>query len=297
MREEEKKRTSQKSNFQRMISKRWALPAIYILCAAIVLSAVIWYQNTGSESSNPGNQKSAELGKNEKQPAVEANRGLENFSMPVKDQDNAVVKKDFYDANGSKEEQEAAMVYYNNTFEQNKGMDIAMKDGKGFNVIASLSGEVTRVDEDSVLGNVIEIEHSKGIVTRYTSVKDMNVAVGDKVSKGQAIAKAGQSLLNEEAGTHVHFEIRKDNMAVNPKSYFEKSLADLQEASIAPVKTEQVDEDKADTEKSVQDESTIEEDKSESKEDSSEKAEDKEQGTDTSSDEEQNSTETPTKNN
>ncbi|PLT31720.1 M23 family metallopeptidase [Peribacillus deserti] len=280
MREEEKKRTSQNSKIQRIIKKRWALPAIYILVAAIVLSAALWYQNAGSNSANPDDKKSAELGKNEKQPAVEANRSLENFSMPVKDQDNSVVKKDFYDEKASEEEKEAALVFYNNTYQQNKGMDIAMKNGKDFNVIASLSGKVTRVDEDSVLGNVVEIEHSKGIVTRYSSVQDIKVAVGDEVSKGQAIAKAGQSLLDEEAGTHVHFEIRKDDVAVNPKSFFEKSLADLQETNVAPDESEKVtEEDQSDAEgtkeENVSEGDTTEESQSKKTEDQGTPAEEK----------------------
>ncbi len=95
-----------------------------------------------------------------------------------------------------------------------------------------MSGTVTKVQEDSLLGNTIEIEHSKGIVTRYQSVKDFEVAVGDVVDQGQAIAKAGKSLFNEDAGVHVHFEIRKDNVAVNPINYFNKSLATLQEAKL-----------------------------------------------------------------
>lgn len=95
-----------------------------------------------------------------------------------------------------------------------------------------MSGTVTKGPGRFLLGNTIEIEHSKGIVTRYQSVKDFEVAVGDVVEQGQAIAKAGKSLFNEEAGVHVHFEIRKADVAVNPLEYFNKSLATLQEAQL-----------------------------------------------------------------
>jgi hypothetical protein len=57
----------------------------------------------------------------------------------------------------------------------------------------------------------------------------MNVKVGDQVEQGDALAKAGESLFNEEAGVHVHFEIRKDGMPVNPLDYFNKPLSSLQE--------------------------------------------------------------------
>jgi stage II sporulation protein Q len=104
-----------------------------------------------------------------------------------------------------------------------------MKDGETFDVLAALSGTVTKVEEDALLGNVIEVEHDKGIVTQYQSVTEMNVEVGDQVDQGAALAKAGESLFNEEAGVHVHFEIRKDGLPVNPLDYFNKPLSSLQE--------------------------------------------------------------------
>ncbi|WP_370876254.1 peptidoglycan DD-metalloendopeptidase family protein [Neobacillus ginsengisoli] len=228
MREEENKRSSQSSSVKRFFKKRWVFPAIYIASAAIILTGVLWYQSSSSSSDKYSYNTSDLAGKNN-QPAVEVNKALENFKMPVANADQAVVKMGFYDFKASPKDQEAALVFYNNTYQPNTGIDITSKDGKAFDVTASLSGTVTRVDQDSVLGNVIEIEHDKGVVTQYQSVKDMKIKVGDQVNQGQVIATAGQSLYNKDAGTHVHFEIRKDGVAVNPTNYFNKPLAALQE--------------------------------------------------------------------
>lgn len=226
MREEEKKQTSRKSTFQRILKKRWALPAIYIGSAAIILAAAMLVQNSFDESANPA--KPTETGKNFKEPAIEVNSKLENIKMPVTNAEETVIKKQFYDVNGTNEEQEAALVSYNNRYEPNKGIDIAMKDGKTFDVVASLSGIVENVKEDALLGNEITISHDNGVVTRYQSVTDIAVAVGDEVKQGQVLAKAGQSLLNQEAGTHVHFEIRKDNVALNPIDLIDKQLSSIE---------------------------------------------------------------------
>ncbi|MBE3571077.1 MAG: peptidoglycan DD-metalloendopeptidase family protein [Bacillales bacterium] len=236
MREEEKKRSSQDSSIKRFFRKRWVFPAIYIASAAIILTAVLWYQNAGNNADSDKflyNSKDIAGRKHNDPPAIEVNRSLENFVMPVKDPDSAVIQKQFYDYDGKAEEQEAALVFYNNEYHPNTGIDITMNNGETFDVIASLSGIVTKVEEDALLGNVIEIEHDKGIVTQYQSVKDMNVEVGDKVEQGQTLAKAGQSLFNQEAGVHVHFEIRKDNVAVNPLDYFDQPLSALQEEKSA----------------------------------------------------------------
>ena len=244
MREEEKNQSSRGSSFKRFFKKRWVFPALYIASAAIILTAVLWYQTASNNATDKYDYKSTDIaGKKYKQPSVEVNRALENFTMPVKNAEEAVIEKKFYDFSGKKADQEAALVVYGNTYAPNTGIDIKTKNGESFDVVAALSGTVTKVEEDSLLGNVIEIEHDKGVVTQYESVKDIAVKVGDKVDQGQTIAKAGQSTLNEKAGTHLHFEIRKDGVAVNPESYFNKPVSALAEVnksnSIPDAKKEQ----------------------------------------------------------
>jgi stage II sporulation protein Q len=232
MREEEKKHTSQKSSVQKFFKKRWVFPAVYLASAAIIITAILWYQASGNDVAEENQYGFDQPTDNEfDNPAMEVNRSLENFVMPLENPDTAVIEKQFYDVDASAEEQAAALVVYNNSYQPNQGIDISM-DGKEFDVQASMSGTVTKVLEDELLGNVIEIEHDKGIVTLYQSVKDFKVKEGDTVKQGQTIAKAGKSTLNKDAGIHVHFEIRKDDVAVNPLDYVNKSLATLQEASL-----------------------------------------------------------------
>jgi stage II sporulation protein Q len=291
MREEENKRSSQDSSFKRFFKKRWVFPAIYIASAAIILTGVLWYQSSANDVSDSDqfDYSAKDLADRKfNEPSLEVNRALENFAMPVLKPEEAVVQKQFYDFEGKKEEQEAALVFYNNTYHPNTGIDYSIKSGETFDVAAALSGTVTKVEEDSLLGNVIEIEHDKGIVTQYQSVKDMKIKVGDQVEQGQAIAKAGQSLFNEKAGVHVHFEIRKDNVAVNPLDYFNKPLSALQETKAAD-ETEASD-DKAEKEKAGQTEEDGSKEEEGAKEDES--ADDKK---DTTGDEEQSddTTESP----
>ncbi|WP_043930015.1 M23 family metallopeptidase [Bacillus sp. EB01] len=230
MREEEKKQSSQ--GVKRFFKKRWVLPTVYILSAAIILTGVLWYQNSG-DSADKYDYKSTDLAKKQvDEPSLEVNKSMETISMPVGNEEQTVVKKKFYDNAASEKEQEAALVVYNNTYVQNTGIDIAMKDGSAFDVLAALSGTVTRVEEDALLGNWIEVQHDTGIVTHYQSVKDIKVQVGDTVDKGDVLATAGQSLLNEKAGVHVHFEIRKDGVAVNPENFFDKTLSALQQEQV-----------------------------------------------------------------
>lgn len=274
MREEEKKRSSQDSNVKRFLKKRWAFPAIYLGSAAIILTAVLWYQNSATDTDKFGYNEATDLaGKKFEEPAVEVSRTMENFVMPVADPNKVEIQKQFYDNNGTPEQQEAALVFYDNSYHPNTGIDITMKDGEAFDVVAALSGTVTKVvDNDALLGNVIEIEHDKGIVTQYQSVSDIKVKVGDEVKQGQELATAGKSLVNEEAGIHVHFEIRKDNVAVNPIDFFQKPMSALKDVNVSDME----DSGKDDATSEVEDEGTTEK--------SSDKKAADEEGSDKSSD-------------
>lgn len=279
MREEEKKRSSQNSSFKRFLKKRWAFPAIYIASAAIILTAVLWFQNGGENAieSDDFNYEATDVpGKGDT--AIEVNRALENVKEPVKDADTVVIQTPFYDFNAKAEEQEAALVFYNNQYRPNRGIDYVTENGESFEVTAALSGTVTKVEEDTLLGNVIEVDHGDGIVTNYQSVTDIQVEVGTDVKQGDVLATAGESLINEEAGVHVHFEIRKDGKAVNPIDFYNKPLSALQEfnASEAAEGTEE--------------ESAPAEDEEGAEEDSGTETESEENGTDKES-EDSNSTE------
>lgn len=276
MREGEKKNTSQK--MKKMFKNRWVFPAVYLMSAAILISGIIWYQmaGPGKEQVNGPQEGAVDEGLFN-QPAEEVNSSVEQMALPLENEDKAVIKTKFYDEKASEKDQEAALVVYNNTYHPNTGIDYAAEGGKTFNVTAALSGKVTKVQKnDALLGNVIVIEHADGFVTNYQSVKDIQVAEGDQVSQGDVIAKAGKSLFNEKAGVHLHFEVRKDNVAINPLDCFDKTVAAIEE-SIKPAQAEESTDEAA-------------EESAEQTEESSEPAEDSaEQSEESSPEQEQNS--------
>jgi stage II sporulation protein Q len=232
MREEEKF-NSQKSKSQQFFKKRWVFPAIYLASAAIILTAVLWYQSNLSDTAKPmeidTNKQSEGTAYNQKQEAIPVTKTVENFSMPVVDVNSIEIQKHFYDDKASAEEQEAALVFYNNTYTGNTGIDIVSKNGESFDVVASLGGTVTKAMKDPLLGFVVELDHGNGITTMYSALENVKVEEGATVSQGELLATAGRSLYNSEAGIHAHFEIRKNGDAINPLDLLEKPLTSLQE--------------------------------------------------------------------
>jgi murein DD-endopeptidase MepM/ murein hydrolase activator NlpD len=95
------------------------------------------------------------------------------------------------------------------------GIDFA--GAPGSKVIAVGPGVVTFSGYKQGYGNVVEIRHPTGDVTRYGHNSRNLVQVGQTVQKGDPIAVIGST--GRSTGTHVHFEVVKDGKAVNPTKY------------------------------------------------------------------------------
>ncbi len=95
------------------------------------------------------------------------------------------------------------------------GVDIAGKKGDSIEVVGS--GVVTFSGARSGYGNLVEINHGNGYVTRYGHNQINLVKEGDKVNKGQAVALMGST--GRSTGPHVHFEVLRNGKVVNPIKY------------------------------------------------------------------------------
>lgn len=100
---------------------------------------------------------------------------------------------------------------------QHYGMDFAGRDGSG--VLAVAAGVVTEAKARFGYGNLVEINHGNGYVTRYGHNKSVSVKVGDRVRKGQRIASMGST--GRSTGPHVHFEVLLNGRVVNPIKYIQ----------------------------------------------------------------------------
>lgn len=143
----------------------------------------------------------------------------EEMILPVAENAQAKVKMGFYNDAGSDQSKEASLVKYENTYWPHSGVDFAREDGKSFDVVAVMDGKVTRVEENPIVGHLVEVKHDNGLVTVYQSLSDVKVKEGQTISKGDSIARAGESDFEKDAGVHLHFEIRKDGQPLNPEQY------------------------------------------------------------------------------
>ncbi|HEX7931258.1 MAG TPA: M23 family metallopeptidase, partial [Sphingomicrobium sp.] len=89
----------------------------------------------------------------------------------------------------------------------------------GTPILAAAPGRVSFVGQKSGYGNVVEVDHGQGILTRYAHLSGFTTAVGTQVAAGQQIAKMGST--GRSTGSHLHFEVRLNGVAVNPRRFLE----------------------------------------------------------------------------
>ena len=99
--------------------------------------------------------------------------------------------------------------------EKHEGWDIAARSGSP--VRATAGGEVVVEGREYGYGNMIEINHGYGVVTRYGHNSKHFVKVGDHVKRGQVISLVGNS--GRSTGPHLHYEVLLHGIPVSPKNY------------------------------------------------------------------------------
>lgn len=87
----------------------------------------------------------------------------------------------------------------------------------GTPIVAAGGGLVVYSDTYAGYGNMIEIDHGDGLISRYAHTSKMLVKVGDVVMKGQKIGEVGNT--GRSTGPHLHFEVRYHGSPQNPEHY------------------------------------------------------------------------------
>ncbi len=139
--------------------------------------------------------------------------------------ENITIGKNYYDYKAKEDEQKNSIIYHENTYLQNTGIDYIQNDV--FDVVSILDGEVIEVEDKELLGKSVTIRHNNEIISVYQSLSQTSVKKGDKVVAGQVIGKSGNCELNKDLGNHLHFELTVNGVLVDPENYLDKKLNEI----------------------------------------------------------------------
>ena len=105
---------------------------------------------------------------------------------------------------------------------RHNGLDLIAPAGEP--VYASADGTVRNIIRSRKgLGNVVEIDHGNGYVTRYAHLADIEVSKGRKLKKGARIGYVGVS--GNSFAPHLHYEIIRDTLVMDPVHHLFASVS------------------------------------------------------------------------
>ena len=110
------------------------------------------------------------------------------------------------------------------------GLDF--KGPTGAPIYAAAKGTISFVGRKSGYGNVVEIKHGNGMMTRYAHMSKFRARVGQAVAAGDVIGAIGST--GRSTGPHLHFEVRINDRAVNPRPLLETAPDVLKEVRRVP---------------------------------------------------------------
>lgn len=158
-------------------------------------------------------KKDKETDKEEKQ--------IESLKAPVKD--GVGIVRYFYNKDDETAKQEQSLILFEGTYRANQGIDYSNKN-EVFDVVASMSGTVTKKTNDPVLGWIVTISNADKLSTTYQSLSKVNVELNKTVKQGDVIGKSGENVYEADLKNHLHFILQKDDKLFNPEKYIGQPL-------------------------------------------------------------------------
>ena len=204
---------------KKLVLKPFVIPTLYTVFAVAVIVSLFLSIDVIDEEEQLTYVNGAIL--DEYVPVVNVE---ETIKQPFADS-NVTISKNYYDYQASEEEQTNSILYHENTYIQNTGINY--KSDNEFDVVSILSGEVIEVEEKELLGKSVTIRHDNELISVYQSLKDVTVNKGDKVTAGQVIGKSGSCDLIPDSQNNLHFELYVNGTIADPEIYYNKKLSDF----------------------------------------------------------------------
>lgn len=205
-------------------AKRLVIPTIYTISLLLIIGSIfLLVRGISNYLKEPVNYDHSVRNVFEDTIPVQTNKNL--IIKPYLSE-NVNIGKYFYDYEGEKASQEKALIYYENTYMQNSGVDYI--SNSEFDVVSILDGEVISVENDKILGNIVQIKHDKELISIYQGIDQVSVQKGDSVNQGQILGVSSTSKINPEYNSSLHFEVYYKGEIIDPENLYTLSIEDFQ---------------------------------------------------------------------
>ena len=210
--------------------KGYVLPAIYFVVLGVMIVSITFLSQSLLEKQKMNDEdynysKSVFEESENDSTNTEVDTTTEIKIVRPYTSDKVAVTKEFYNKDESVENQEKALIFYENTYMPNTG--ILYGSDEKFDVIAILNGTVKEIKEDEILGQMITIECDNKITAVYYTLGEIKVNEGDQITQNQVIATSGTSNIDSSKAESLLFETYIDGVLTNPNNLFDKSISEI----------------------------------------------------------------------
>ncbi|MCH5180702.1 MAG: helix-turn-helix domain-containing protein [Erysipelotrichales bacterium] len=209
-----------------------ALIISFVVIISVTISAIILNNKFGTSytASLPALNEQSSVGEDNN--SLTSDDDLlgpvgEVVNLPFNDE--YIIARMFYDSELPLDDKRNAIVNLpgEETYFKSKGIDFVFE--KNTDILAAIDGTVIKIEMDyEVYGNVVWIQHEKGIISIYASLSEVNVNIDQELVQGDIIGKSGVSLYTQEVGIEtLHFEMVINDNPININNIFGKPVDSL----------------------------------------------------------------------
>lgn len=210
---------------KKRVLRKWVVYGVYALTFLSVFSSIYFIEKSLVPENTFNNDKDY----------VYVSKTIFDNEVPVVASGTQIIRpykatdveiaKNYYDYKADADTQKKALLYYEDTYLQNSGVEY--KGSDNFDVVSILNGTVISIKNDNILGNVVEVRHDNDMISVYQSLSDVKVTENQEIKQGDIIGKSGTNNISKSLGDHLHFELIINGQNVNPEEYYNKNINEI----------------------------------------------------------------------
>ena len=210
---------------KKRVLRKWVVYGVYALTFLSVFSSIYFIEKSLAPENTFNNDKDY----------VYVSKTIFDNEVPVVASGTQIIRpykatdveiaKNYYDYKADADTQKKALLYYEDTYLQNSGVEY--KGSDNFDVVSILNGTVISIKNDNILGNVVEVRRDNDMISVYQSLSDVKVTENQEIKQGDIIGKSGTNNISKSLGDHLHFELIINGQNVNPEEYYNKNINEI----------------------------------------------------------------------
>ena len=201
------------------------IPSIYVGVIGVMVVICLLVVSGVKNFLNERNDYDYTLDKVFIKDTIPVSKNENNMIIKPYTNDKVKVYSYFYDFEGDTKKQLDSLIYYENTYMQNNGVDYS--NDEEFDVVSILDGEVISIEDNAIYGKVVTIKHNDNLKSVYSNVKNVLVNVGYKISQGEIFASSDTYKVDTKVKSLLHFEVYYKDNAIDPENLYTMSVSDL----------------------------------------------------------------------